>query len=75
MVVAVSYLCSRSHQGDTKMEVPINNATKKLPIKQLLKDVALNEGKPPNLTLTSMRLCEKPELIEDLCKFEESEVD
>ena len=55
------------------MQVHLQNC-KKQASKAIVKELALNENRPPKLTLTGLRVIDHPNLQDALVKFEKSEV-
>lgn len=72
-LVGMGYLIFRTRKGVVKMQVCLQNC-KKQASKAIVKELALNENRPPKLALTGLRVIDHPDLQDALVKFEKSEV-
>ena len=63
----------RIKKGTVKLEIPFHNV-KKLSSKVIARDIALNEGRFPNLTLTNIQAVDQPSLQEHLLAYEKADI-
>lgn len=63
----------RTKKGITKMEVRLS-AVKKISSKVLIRDMAFNEERYPNLVLQNLRSIDNPDLPNSLIKFEKADL-